>query len=113
MSKLSEAVGKLGDAITDLSELRVQTVTGDVKAVIKKNKLSDLQGLLNPQGAGVNAKSSLNLVLDTTISFDGDSLNFVDTDLATDELTQIHTQALESGLNQRKAIVEMFKGLLK
>ena len=113
MSKLSEAVGKLGDAITDLSELRVQTVTGDVKAVIKKNKLSDLRGLLNPSGTGANAKASLNLVLDTTISFDGDSLNFIDTDLATAELTLIHKEAIQSGLNQRKAIVEMFKSLLK
>ncbi|MCB1670252.1 MAG: hypothetical protein R3F41_07670 [Gammaproteobacteria bacterium] len=112
MSKLSEAVGKLGDHINDLSELRVQTVTGDVKAVISKNKLSDLQDLLKPSGTASSSTASLNLVLDTTIAFDGDSLNFIDTDLATEEVTSIHREALESGLNQRKAIVEMFKSLL-
>jgi len=113
MSNLSEAVQKVGDTVKDLSELRVQTVTGDVKAVIKQNNLKDLQALLNPTGNSATAKAKLNLVLDTTISFDGDSLNFIDTDLASPELIQIHKDAISSGLDQRKAIVDMFKSLLK
>lgn len=112
MSNLEEAVKKLGESIKDLSELRVQTVTGDVKAVIDAKNLQSLKDLLDPGKGNAKSQAKLNLVLDTTIAFDGDALNFIDTALATHELTQLHKEAITAGLNQRKAIVEMFRGVI-
>ena len=48
MSKLTDAIKRIGDAVDDLTELRVQTVTGDVQAVIKTESLKDLEKLLQP-----------------------------------------------------------------
>ncbi|MDA0790661.1 MAG: hypothetical protein O2780_14535 [Proteobacteria bacterium] len=94
----------------DLSELRVQTVTGDVSAVIKSKNFDDLEKLLTP-GTEANAVASLQLVLDTTIKFDGDSLNFIST-AASPELIEIHKEAVAAGLKQRQGFIEMFKDIV-
>lgn len=112
MSNLTKAIKKVGEAIEDLSELRVQTVIGDVTAVVKSKKLSDLENLLKPAGNDAS-KAKLHLVLDTTIKFDGDSLNFIDVDISTPDLVALHKEAITAGLRHRQGLVEMFKGLLK
>jgi len=111
MSKLTDAIASIGDKIEDLSELRVQTVTGDVTAVLASNSLSDLEDLLKPDGDDV-AEAKLHLVLDTTIKFDGDSLNFIDVNRATPDLVALHKEAVAAGLTHRRGLVEMFKGLV-
>lgn len=111
MSKLTDAIASIGDKIEDLSELRVQTVTGDVTAVLSSNSLSDLEDLLKPDGDDV-AAAKLHLVLDTTIKFDGDSLNFIDVNRATPDLVALHKEAVAAGLTHRRGLVEMFKGLV-
>lgn len=113
MSNLKKAIKAIGDAVVDLTELRVQTVTGDVQAVIKTKKLENLEKLLLPSGTGTNkVDAKLNLVLDTTIKFDGDSLNFIDVNKATPDLVSLHKEAIASGLKHRQGLVEMFKGII-
>lgn len=111
MSKLKDAITSLGDQIEDLSELRVQTVTGDVSAVLSTRSLSDLEDLLKPDGDDT-ALAKLHLVLDTTIKFDGDALNFMDEKRATPDLIALHKEAVHAGLTHRRGLVEMFKGLI-
>ncbi len=112
MSNLTNAIKAIGEEIKDLSELRVQTVSGDVTAVLQTKSLENLEALLKPDGDDA-ANANLKLVLDTTIKFDGDSLNFIDTDLATDQVVTIHKEAVAAGLRHRQGLVEMFKGLIK
>ena len=66
-----------------------------------------------PSGTGTNtADAKLNLVLDTTIKFDGDSLNFIDVNKATPDLISLHKEAIASGLKHRQGLLEMFKGII-
>ena len=112
MSGLKNAIKQIGETIVDLSELKVQTVTGDVKLVLGKKKLKDLEDLLNPADGDTAETAKLQLILDTTIKFDGDSINFISEKGATPELINVHKGAVEAGLIQRQGLLEMFKGLI-
>lgn len=107
---LKAALEDIQNKLIDLSELRVQTVTGDVNAVIAANNFDDLEDLLTP-GEGASAVAKLQLVLDTTVKFDGDSLNFIST-AASPELIEIHKEAVAAGLKQRQGFIEMFKDIV-
>ncbi|MDD9302930.1 MAG: hypothetical protein HUK40_11580 [Desulfobacter sp.] len=111
-SALRDAVQTIGNTIVDLSELKVQTIIGDVNLILDKKKLVDLESLLKPAGAEATAQARLHLVLDTTIKFDGDSINFIDPQKVSPELIELHKGAVTTGLLQRQGLVEMFKGLI-
>jgi len=111
MGKFKALIKDLEEKITDLSELKVQTVTGDVSLILEKKSLEDLESLLKPaQGEAVET-AKLKLILDTTIKFDGDSINFIG-DGATADQIKVHKEAVEAGLKQRQGLLEMFKGLI-
>jgi len=101
---------KLGDEIADLSQLNVQTFSGDLKTVIADDDGSviDWKKLL------ANAKSSgeVKLMASAQINFDGDSDNYFAADIPPDMLNA-HLTAIEAGQKVRAGLIDMFKDALK
>jgi len=120
MSKVREAMKKLGDAVTDFSTLSVTTYTGDISVLLKKDdasfhKLSELdfdevlQKALS--GAGTTADAKLNLVALNTYKFDGDGIVFRGAGI-NEELEKAHNEALKAGKETREGILNLVKDAL-
>jgi hypothetical protein len=101
---------KLGEGIADLSELNVQTFTGDITSVINQGasgSVIDWTKLLK------NARTTgkVKLVASAKIKFDGDSDTYFAEDIPSTMLNA-HLTAVEAGQNVREGLIEMFKDLL-
>ena len=103
---------KLGKGIADLSELNVQTFTGDIATVIRENaegSVIDWTKLLTD--AKNTTEGKIKLVASARIKFDGDSDSYFDEDIRPD-LLKAHLTAIEAGQNVREGLMEMFKETL-
>lgn len=101
---------KLEDGIADLTELNVQTFSGDLASVVdgsNSGSVIDWTKLLK------DAKTSgkVKLKASTKIKFDGDSDAFFADDISGDML-KAHMTAIESGQKVREGLIAMFKGAL-
>lgn len=102
---------KLGEGIADLSELNVQTFSGDITAVLDKNtsgNVIDWTKLLKEAKAAGKVK----LIAAARIQFDGDSDNYFAEDIPADML-EAHLTAVEAGQSVREGLIAMFKDILE
>jgi len=101
---------KLGEGIADLSELNVQTFTGDLTSVIDK---PDTDSVIDWTKLLKEAKTTgkVKLVASAKIKFDGDSDTFFAEDIPSDML-EAHLVAVEAGQKVREGLLNMFKELL-
>jgi hypothetical protein len=103
---LRDALQKLDDAVTDLTSLHVQTYSGTLNVDVDRDQDFDT---LRKSLQNADAKESdINLVSESMLKFDGDSYNFVAED-APPNLMQIHNEAVQSGLDARQSLIELFK----
>lgn len=103
---LQKALGELEEAVKDLTSLHVQTYSGRIDLELEGDKkFDDLRSKIE----NVESESSdLNLVAESLLRFDGDSQNFVAED-APSNLREVHNEAVQSGLEARRSIIELFK----
>lgn len=109
---LKDALKSLNEAVKDLTSLHVQTFTGSLKVDIdKSNGFDELKKLIETQSASGEVK----LVAESLVKFDGDSYNFITSDIqnAPPQALDIHQNAVTSGLNNRLALLELFQDLIK
>ncbi len=101
---IKSALKELNGKVKDLSSLHVQTFSGTLEIkVSEEDKFTKLSDALDA------ADGSVNLSVETLMHFDGDAYNFV-TDGIAPELLQVHKDALEAGMNARKALMDMVSG---
>ena len=103
---------KLGEGIADLSELQVQTITGELVTTIKSDKpgmVLDWQKLI--KAAKTQSEGAIKLAAATNVKFDGDIDQFF-SDSATERTLKAHADAVESGRKIREGLIAMFKGAL-
>lgn len=118
---LRNALRKLGEAIEDLSELHVRTMSGSINVTTGTEDTDSDGGAGEEDGdsgkVDMSAMKALaenqdvEIVADTVIKFDGDAYHFINDD-APKTLTDAHQKAVETSMNSRRAIVEMFKDIV-
>jgi hypothetical protein len=111
---IKDAIGKIDEAITDLSSLHVQTYTGSMS--VDLSKLAKGESAMDKVRKTVTAESemvngSITLVAEAYYQFDGDSYNFLTSDTVPPRALELHTAAVEAGIATRKGLVELVKGL--
>jgi hypothetical protein len=111
MSKWSEILDTVADAIEDLSSLEVVTLTGDVKSNIDDSGNIKWDELIK---TAKNAGGAVEMVAATHISIDSDTVQFVTNSAPTnmEQLMQLHDAAIETAQNNRQAVIELVKGLV-
>ncbi|MCK5137797.1 MAG: hypothetical protein KAR19_18570 [Bacteroidales bacterium] len=108
---LKDALQKLNDAVQDLTSLHVQTFTGEINLNIDGTRDFDkIRGSVKT----AKEKNEITLVAETLAQFDGDSYNFVKQDLddVPDLALEVHKNAVESGIETRLGLLELFKNLI-
>jgi hypothetical protein len=103
---------KLGDGIADLSELQVQTLTGELSTAIQSDnakRVLDWQKLI--KAAKTKTQGSVRLVAATNLKIDGDTDLFI-AESAPDRLLRAHSDAVEAAGEVRASLIAMFKDLL-
>lgn len=103
---LRDALQKLDDAVTDLTSLHVQTYSGKLNVDVDRDQ--DFDTLRKSLQNADSKESDVNLVSESMLKFDGDSYNFVAED-APPNLMQLHNEAVQSGLDARQSLLELFK----
>ena len=109
---IRSALKKVGDAISDLSSLHVQTYTGSV-TVDLDNIAGDEHGMDRVRDAVATAKADgkIHLVAEAYFQFDGDSYNFLTGDDVPPRALEMHTAAVEAGMKTRRGLAELVKGV--
>ena len=106
---LREALGKLNDAIKDLTSLHVQTFTGKVDISGKDRTFDTIRETIESADTTVD----ITLVAESLYKFDGDSYNFM-TDkeggIPTSAL-ELHKASVEAGIKTRQGLLQMVKGI--
>ncbi len=108
---LKDALNKLNEAVTDLTSLHVQTFSGELNSEITGSEsFKDIRELIKTAKTSGNIK----LVAESLAQFDGDSYNFVKQNL--DDIPplalEVHKNAVETGIETRLGLLELFKGLI-
>ena len=108
---LRDAVNKINEVIADLSSLHVQTYTGSI--TVDLDNLGDEHGMNRVRDAvkAARADGTVTLVAEAYYQFDGDSYNFLTSDDVPTRALEMHTAAVEAGINTRRALVELVKGV--
>ncbi len=104
---------KIKEGLTDLSELQVQTFTGELSTEViasgDGNAVLDWQKLIAK--ARAETTGEIELVAATNRKFDFDTDIFVSKS-ATSEQLEIHNNAVEAATKARQALVELLKDLI-
>ena len=106
-SKLKDALGKLNEAVADLTSLHVMTFTGDVKLLDTSKGYAGIEAQLKK----AEVKANITLVAESLYKFDGDSYNFLTDNDVPNAALALHESAVESGLQTRQGLMEMFKDI--
>jgi hypothetical protein len=106
-SKLKQAMGKLNEAVSDLSSLHVMTFTGDISALDTSKGYAGIEAQLKK----AEVKTRITLVAESLYKFDGDSYNFLAESDVPDAALVLHDSAVASGLQTRQGLMEMFRDL--
>ena len=108
---LKDALQALNNAVSDLTSLHVQTFSGEIDSTI-----SDMDNFTNIKAAILQAKTAgtITLVAETLAKFDGDSYNFIkqNIDSVPAKALEVHQNAVESGINTRLGLLDLFKDLI-
>ena len=107
---LKNALGKLDDAVKDLTSLHVQTYSGEVSSTIDGSQsYDDIRQLVKT----AVSEGKITLVAETLAQFDGDSYNFIKQEL--DDIPQlaleVHKNAVQSGIDTRLGLLTLFKDI--
>ena len=102
---------KLKDGIADLSELNVQTFSGDISSVIDTTTSGTVLDWAKLIKDASKATGKVKLVASANIKFDGDSDTFFADDIPPDML-KAHLTAIEAGQKVREGLLAMFKDVL-
>jgi len=108
---LRDALQSLNSAVQDLTSLHVQTFTGELKTEITGEKnFTEIRNLIKK----AKTDGEIELVAETLAQFDGDSYNFVKKDLndAPEVALEVHRDAVQSGIETRLGLLELFKDLI-
>jgi hypothetical protein len=110
MSVLKNALKEVRSKIKDLSEVEVRTYTGEATAVIAAIGGDDaaFDNVLTRLDAD---DSEVHLAYLSRLDLDGDAVFFRATGAPAD-LADAHRAAVESGIQSRAAIINLFKDLL-
>lgn len=104
-----DVVNKAVEAIKDLSELEVLTFRGELTSIIDQTGKIDWSKLT----ANANNQGKLKLALATNVKIDADVQQFVSDDVPPQWIVDAHIAAVKSGLEARKALLELGLGLIK
>ncbi len=107
---LKTAIGKLNEAVQDLTSLHVQTFTGELTANIDgATEFKSIHALIDQ----AKTNGEIKLVAESLAQFDGDSYNFVKQDLTEVPpiALEVHKNAVKAGIETRLGLLELFKGL--
>lgn len=104
-----DVVNKAVAAIEDLSELEVLTFRGDLASVIDQKGKIEWSKLT----ANANNQGTLKLALATNVKIDADVHQFVADEVPPQWIVDAHIAAVKSGLEARKALLELGLGLIK
>jgi len=112
---LKSALQSLNNAVQDLTSLHVQTYTGELKVDIdndngEKKGFKDIRTEIQQS----KQKGEVDLVAETLAQFDGDSYNFVRKDLTDipNQALEVHKNAVQSGIETRMGLLNLFKDLI-
>lgn len=112
---LKSALQSLNNAVQDLTSLHVQTYTGELKVDIdnadgSKKGFKDLRTEIQQS----KQAGEVDLVAETLAQFDGDSYNFVKKDLTDvpSSALEVHQNAVQSGIETRMGLLNLFKDLI-
>ena len=103
---LRQAIEKMGNALSDWSQLEVYTFTGDLKNALKAGTSE-----IDWENLGKKAtEGTVTLIAATRINVDADTQQFQTSDELQhrEEMLAAHKAALESALATRKALIEFF-----
>lgn len=109
---LKSVIADLNEAVKDLTSLHVQTFTGSIDFTVDTTGKKDIEKALDE----AKEKGTVKLVSETLMKFDGDSYNFISNDKDTvipPQALEIHKNAVDSGIKNRQALVELFKEVIK
>jgi hypothetical protein len=106
-SKLRQAMGKLNDAVSDLTSLHVMTFTGDISALDTSKGFGGIEAQLKK----AEVKTRVTLVAESLYKFDGDSYNFLTESDVPEAALVLHDAAVASGLQARQGLMEMFQDI--
>jgi hypothetical protein len=115
MSALSVKFEKLVDgidlALTDLTTLDVVTISGNIKTIIKGDKIIKPVALLQDYDP---TNSDVHIEAFTHVDFDQDVIQFYRDGLKEEDLTyKLHQQAVESSKAARMAVLTFIKEVIK
>jgi hypothetical protein len=106
---LKDVITAAKNGIKDLTELEVQTYTGQIEVAIDTIGTTNFTAILDTAKATGNIKLSQV----TKISIDGDAINLVPDTAPPEHAAEAHKSALEAGQNVRSSILELFKDLIE
>jgi hypothetical protein len=104
---MSSIFKEIGQGIIDLSELNVQTFSGNLQSVVADGTSASV---INWEKLISEAKSSgtVNLVASTKIELDGDSNTFYESGI-TQDMTTAHNAAVKAAHDYRLGLINLFK----
>jgi hypothetical protein len=106
---LKEVITTAKGAIKDLTEIEVQTYTGQIEVAVDAIGTTDFAAILDSAKATGNIK----LCQVTKITIDGDAMNLVPDTAPPEHAAEAHKSALEAGQNVRSSMLELFKDLIE
>ncbi len=109
---LKGAIQKLEEGIKDIASLHVQTFSG--KLTLNTDGEIDFDKIKNTLKDS-EIKGDVILVAETLAQFDGDSNNFITSDIENihPDAIDMHLKAVKTGMETRIALMNLFKGLFK
>ena len=107
-TKMTEALGRIGDVLEDFSSLEVQTLSGSLDVKLSDGKLDDFETLIKNAETG----GTLKLRAVTKMMFDGDAINLVPDGDFSGDIEKVHAAALKAGIDTRQGLLELFGGMV-
>ena len=107
---LKNALETIGEVISDLTSLEVQTYTGNLDVVVKDLKnTTNFETIL--KSVKTTASGNLKLRYVTKINIDGDGLVLVPETASPNHVQEAHAAALKAGHEVRQGLLTLFADL--
>jgi hypothetical protein len=103
------AIQSLKEAAVDFSQLNVSTYVGTIKVEFAANGKVDWGALMKK----AITDGKIKLAASTTLHIDGDADNFEDQEVITAGLRDAHNNAIKSGQEARRGILELIRKQLE
>ena len=111
-TKMNALVGKIDEALTDLTTLDVVTVSGDITLIMKGDRYLKPKEIVSTYFNKANAKVKIKAFYH--VDFDQDTVQFVADDLGEgDLLYKVHNEAIASAKHSRQAMLNFVKEVVE